>query len=62
MPDSVKGISQVKLEDEPFFLLGEARMNGFLHKNNGISDLPIRQETSLIFRDQRGKEGFEARG
>lgn len=49
MSHSIKGVGEVKLEDEPFLLSRETRMNSFLYYEYGISYFSVGQEPSLVF-------------
>ena len=62
MPYPVEGIGEIKLEDEAFFIARYAGMDGFLDEEDGVGDLSLRYESTLILRDEIFYVGFEASG
>ena len=57
----VKGFSEVRLEDHGWSFLGVTRADKICCKDVVFSNIPTRDESSLVTMDEMWNEGFEER-
>ena len=55
----VKQISKIEFQDKSFLRSHHARVDGSLEQKDGVRYLSLGDESSLIFRDEIWKVGFE---
>ena len=62
MPYPVKGVGEIKLQDEALFIARYAGVDGFLYEEDRVRDLPLIYESTLILRDDVIYVRLEASG